>query len=430
MTAFLNIVLLIIGTMATLAAFCGLTCRDGPEPVLERVTARGWISLLCLVLALAVGTIKELITQREEAISEATEAREKAEAGRKQAEQSLQLAESNSRLTLANKSLEDLRTIDQITQDRLRDTKTTLDEVRMNLSSTREDLTQQSAANQVTSLANAGQDVKEMMILLPLTAKAHASTKYREAFLPSFDLDACRDLTGIEFQFSTDAANSERIAHGADDEANEHDDFEQPIQKTDFLVGSSSPVQGLTEAIKSANQSAGQRSSNGFIYTALINTQHHSISAARLYAALTKPGAAPFSISMSWPTLFRTRLSYENALKNYPDLLKNASGAPLPNRNIELDIARQHPYPAACSSQVQRYFQTAFDKAILTLILDQKQNEVITFRLQALPPRLIDGRWYVLFRVAGSPQLTAVDDSYLKNLDIWPTEPTPAATTK
>jgi hypothetical protein len=355
---------------------------------------------------------------------------EKAEAGRKQAEQSLQLEESNSRLTIANKSLEDLRKIDQITQDRLSDTKTTLDEVRKNLSSTREELTQQSAANQVTSLANAGQDVKEMMILLPLTAKARASTKFREAFLPSFDLKACRDLTGIEFQFSTDIANSERIAHGADDEANEQDDFEEPIQKADFLVGSLNPVQGVTEAIKSANQSAGQRSSNGYIYTALINTQHHSISAARLYAALTKPGAEPFSFSMSWPTIFKTRQAYENAQKNYPDILKNASSGPLPSKNIELDIARQHPYPASCAIQVQRYFQTAFDKAILTLILDQKQNEVITFRLQALPPRLIDGRWYVLFQVAGSPQLTAVDDSYLKNLDIWPTQPKPAATAK
>jgi hypothetical protein len=430
MTAFLNIVLLVIGTMATLAAFGGETCREGSEPILERITARGWISLMCLVLALAIGTIKEIRTEREDAISEATEAREKAEAGRKQAEQSLQLAESNSRLTLANKSLEDLRKIDQITQDRLSDTKTTLDEVRNNLSSTREDLTQQSAANQVTSLADAGQDVKEMMILLPLTAKARASTKFREAFLPSFDIDACRDLTGIEFEFSTDASHSERIAHGADDEANEQDDFADPIQKADFLVGSSNPVQGVTDAIKSANQSAGQRSSNGYIYTALINTQNHSISAARLYAALTKPGAAPFSISVLWPTIFRTRQAYQNALKSYPDILQNPSGAPLPDKNIALDIAHQHPYPAGCSNQVQRYFRMAFDKAILTLILEQKQNEVLTFKLQALPPRLIDNRWYVLFQVAGSPQLTAVDDSYLKNLDIWPAEPKPAAAAK
>ena len=136
--------------------------------------------------------------------------REKAEAARKQAEQSLQLAESDSDWRSPNKSLEDLRKIDQITQDRLNDTKITLDEVRNNLSSTRNDLTQQSAANQVTSLANAGQDIREIVLVLPLTSRARASAKFREAFLPSFELSACRDLTGIEFRFATDESELRR----------------------------------------------------------------------------------------------------------------------------------------------------------------------------------------------------------------------------
>jgi len=344
MTAFLNIALLVIGTMATLAAFGGKTWRDGSEPFLERVTARGWISLMCLVLALAIGTIKEIRTQREDAISEASAAREKAEAARKQAEQSLQLAESNSRLALASKSLEDLRKIDQITQDRLSDTKTTLDEVRNNLSSTRDDLTQQSAANQVTSLANAGQNIREIVLVLPLTSRARASTKFREAFLPSFDLSACRDLTGIEFRFATDESNFEEIVHAADDEAGEHDDFKEPVQKADFLVSSSNPVKGVAEGIKRTNRMAGQESSNGYLYTAVINTLHHSVSGARLYAALTKPGAAPFSISMSWPTIFKTRQEYDDALKNHPGILKSTSSEPLPNENIELFLGNVQFY--------------------------------------------------------------------------------------
>ena len=428
---FLNVALLVIGTMATLAAFGGETWRDGSEPILERVTTRGWISLMCLVLALAIGTIKEVRTGQEDAIKDALAAKDKAEADRKQAEQSLQLAESNSRLVLANKSLEDLRKIDQLTQDRLSDTRTTLDEVRQNLSSTRADLTQQSAANQVTSLANAGQNIKEMVLLLPLTSKARTSTKFREAFLPSFNLSACRDLTGIEFRFATDESNIEEIVHAADDEANEHDDFKASVQKVDFLVGSSNPVKGVADAIKSANLTAGQGSSNGYLYDAVINTQLHSVSAARLYAALTKPGAQPFSISMSWPTVFKTRQAYDNAVKNYPEILKNASGEPLPDENIELNIAGQHPYPATCSSQVERYFQVAFDKAILELILDQKQNEVIVFKLQALPPKLGNGKWYVAFQVTSSPTLTTADDGLLKNFsNIWPAKPKPEAAPK
>jgi len=433
MTAFLNIALLVIGTMATLAAFGGQTCRDGAEPILERVTARGWISLMCLVMALAIGTIKELVTQREDAKQAVSAAREKADADRKQAEQSARLAESNSRLALASKSLEDLRKIDQITQDRLSDTTTTLDEVRKNLSSTRDDLTQQSAANQVTSLVNAGQNVRMMLLLLPLTAKARPSAKFGEAFLPSFDLSACRELTGTELRVSMNERDSERIVHDAGDVADEQDDFKQPMQKAEFLVGPSNHEKGVTEALKNISRLAGQKSSNGYVYFAAINTLHHSVSAGRLYATFTRRSAQPFAILMSWPTIFKTRQAYEIALKKYPDMLNRNSDQPLPNENIELDSTRQHPYPAACSSQVQQYFASAFDKAVLELILDQGQSEseVIMFKLKALPPKQMNGKWYVSFQVASSPELGAADDAFLKNLlDIWPAEPKPDTATK
>jgi len=422
MTAFLNLALLVIGTMATLAAFGGKTWRDGPERVLERVTARGWISLMCLVLAFAIGTIKEVMSQREAAISAASAAREKAEAGRKRAEQSLQLAESNSQLELARKSLEDLRKIDQITQDRLSDTKATLDDVRKNLASTRADLTQQSAANVVTSLANAGQDIKEMLLYMPLTAKARTSGKF-DALLPSFDVSACRDLTGTELRISIDSFRYERIVHEAGDQGEEHDYFKESIQKADFIVPltqqTANPILHLAD----------QKSSNAYVYAVAINTLHHSVSAAQLYAALTKPRSQPFLISMSWPTLFKTRQAYDKALKTYPDILNSASSGPLPNENIEPHIPR--PYPVACSSQVQQYFQAAFDKAALILILDQKENETIIFKLKALPPIMVDGRWSVSFIVSSTPIFVALDESFAKTwLDIWPKEPQPGGTPK
>ena len=137
--------------------------------------------------------------------------------------------------------------------------------------------------------------------------------------------------------------NSEEIVHRTNDEAGEHDDFKEPVQKADFLISSSNPVKGVAEAIKRINRIAGQESSNGYLYTAVINTLHHSVSAARLYAALTKPGAAPLSISMSWPTIFKTRQAYDDALKNYPDILKSTSGEPLPNENIDSDMYRATP---------------------------------------------------------------------------------------
>jgi hypothetical protein len=60
MAILLNISLLIVGAMATLAAFGGETWRRGEEPILKRITVRGWISLFCLVLALSLGIVKEL----------------------------------------------------------------------------------------------------------------------------------------------------------------------------------------------------------------------------------------------------------------------------------------------------------------------------------------------------------------------------------
>jgi hypothetical protein len=69
----------------------------------------------------------------------------------------------------------------------------------------------------------------------------------------------------------------------------------------------------------------------------------------------------------------------------------------------------------------------------LELILDQGQSEseVIMFKLKALPPKRMNGKWYVSFQVASSPELGAADDAFLKNLlDIWPAEPKPDAATK
>jgi hypothetical protein len=42
----LNILLLLVGTTATPAAFGGETWKKGDQPILERITVRGWISLL------------------------------------------------------------------------------------------------------------------------------------------------------------------------------------------------------------------------------------------------------------------------------------------------------------------------------------------------------------------------------------------------
>jgi hypothetical protein len=62
---FTNIILLLITTTATLAAFGGDTWRQGRRPLLLRITIRGWISLLCLFAAVVLGIAKEINAQNE-----------------------------------------------------------------------------------------------------------------------------------------------------------------------------------------------------------------------------------------------------------------------------------------------------------------------------------------------------------------------------
>jgi len=125
MTVFLNLALLIVGTAATLSAFGGKTWLESDKPFLERITLRGWISLICLVLALALGAIKEFYTEikdtKKEQESRATAQRLEDEANKKQSELKSQLDASNSQLKIANQSLSALKDKNDAQADRLKD---------------------------------------------------------------------------------------------------------------------------------------------------------------------------------------------------------------------------------------------------------------------------------------------------------------------
>jgi tetratricopeptide (TPR) repeat protein len=54
-TTFYAVALLIVSTIATLAAFGGKTWEEGDEPLRQRITKRGWISLICLGLSFTLG---------------------------------------------------------------------------------------------------------------------------------------------------------------------------------------------------------------------------------------------------------------------------------------------------------------------------------------------------------------------------------------
>jgi len=111
MDTLLNIALLLIGSASTLAAFGGKTWKEGEEPVIERITVRGWISIGCLTVALAIGIAKEIHTRN---LNRATAAanqlaaiQAKADAERRQAELQNQLTKTQGQLDVANTKLSD-----------------------------------------------------------------------------------------------------------------------------------------------------------------------------------------------------------------------------------------------------------------------------------------------------------------------------------
>ncbi len=95
MNILLNIALLIIGAASTMSAFGGKTWREGPEPILERITSRGWISLFCLILAVFLGVTKEIRSQIADTLAKNNSEREHAAAKAQARESELQMKLAN-----------------------------------------------------------------------------------------------------------------------------------------------------------------------------------------------------------------------------------------------------------------------------------------------------------------------------------------------
>jgi hypothetical protein len=87
MSLFLAVILLVLVATATMAAFGGDTWVKGTEPLLKRVTWRGWVSLSCLVGALVLGIVKEIrsASAGEQATKDLSRARAEAEAAKAEA---------------------------------------------------------------------------------------------------------------------------------------------------------------------------------------------------------------------------------------------------------------------------------------------------------------------------------------------------------
>ena len=89
MLLFLNIVLVIAGTVFALTTFFGETWVKRDKTVKKRITLIGWISLICLLITFAAGLAKEFQHNKETAKSEQTQEsiKQKLEKANKELEQ-------------------------------------------------------------------------------------------------------------------------------------------------------------------------------------------------------------------------------------------------------------------------------------------------------------------------------------------------------
>jgi len=123
MDTILNIALLIVAASSTIAAFGGKTWTEEEKPLIKRITPRGWVSIVCLILALVIGIAKELHTREVNLTSSlATKlaaAEAKAQADKLQSDTQNELTRTQGQLAVANTKLGDLEKLMKFTQDQI-----------------------------------------------------------------------------------------------------------------------------------------------------------------------------------------------------------------------------------------------------------------------------------------------------------------------
>jgi hypothetical protein len=382
MTVFLNIALLIVGTMATLAAFGGKTWAEGSAPIYERITPRGWISLVCLACALSLGVIKEFRTRSQDAekdrkSSEATAlaAQQQAESDRKAAALLVELTKAEGQVALANERLDGVRSLNTVT-------KMTLDDVRTDLRRARVELSQQSAANLITVIANGNQSVRAIWVYVPVNVvPPHYVSSFRDVLLPMKTKDGCLDEMSsvVHVMLPREGTEEERYQPG--DPSTIHESYDSEIPKVASII---SELEWMAR----------------YLYQDIPNYRYPTFGFIPVYSLQLRPSRGLIPASAAY--LFYTNPAQEFVFINAP-----------PSRS-DKNIS------AACSKRIEEYFRTGFDRALLIVALNGTQNEKFVFHLHANRPKPSDGNsWEVQFNLV-PPADFITDDLGIRLNEDWP----------
>ena len=390
MTIFLNIALLIIGAASTMAAFGGRTWREGPEPILERITSRGWISLFCLILAVSLGVTKEIRSQIASTLAKSKSEKEQAAAKAQARESELQMKLANAgveNLKLSAKGAQDKL---QLTESRLEATEETLNEVRNNLSTTRDDLQQENNLGLLSVLATAKLGVSDITFVIPFTSKGTSAQVFYNALMPGHFPNICQEQTKVMVILSTIGSdNFEFLQYEPDDSENQHDytllspsEISKGTEVNEPTADVMLSGPDYEDQVKYVVKAIGQPSSNLAAYVADIHFGIDGPSASGLIKALQGQDGRPITI-----------------------VSKN-----------------DRPSNKQCSPLVNKYFAAAFDKAYMRLTLNNAEHLTMFYSLKALPQFNDKGNWGLPFAIDSKPAVSANDDlGQVLDID-WPND--------
>ena len=378
MTIFLNVALLIIGAASTMAAFGGKTWRDGPEPILERITARGWISLMCLVLAVTLGVTKEVRSQIADTLARSNSDKEKAAAQARAREAQLQMKLANAGVDNLKLSARGAQEKLELTESKLEATEGTLNEVRSNLTSTRDVLQQENNLGLLSVLSTAKLRVSDVTFVIPFTRKGNSSGSFYNSLMPARFPSVCQAETKVlvilstigsdDFEFlqyePDDIESQHDYSYGSHDEFSKGSQINQPTADA-LLSGEDS-----SDQVKYVVKAIGQASSNSGAYVADIHFGQEGPSASGLIKSLQGQDGRPITI-----------------------ISKN-----------------EHASSKRCSPMVNKYFAAAFDKAYLRITLNNAEHLTMYYSLKALPQFNDKGDWGLPFAIDSKPAVSANDE--------------------
>ncbi|MGA2891021.1 MAG: hypothetical protein ABSE51_23615 [Terracidiphilus sp.] len=419
MITLLNIALLAVGSAATLAAFGGETWKKGESPIYRRITVRGWVSLLCLALALFLGVAREILAAKENAAA-------KAEADKERVYLTNELNAAKQREETLDLRVADLSEINKLIRNQLSDAQTTLGTVKTNLSTTTEALHDESLAGLVSSLTTSGQFVRDMFLYIPITNKVTSGDDFRHFLLPHFNSLECNDLVGSEVDLRITENQSESLIYDSEDGKRTHTYYKDNLPKIDIVADlPSGPNQPIF---------AGMKMHGRYMYFAGFHPKR--LLAPQVYSTLVASGTDVIEIKGYWPKTFKTKEEYKSAAKKYPKVFKNVDESRLPDTDVHLSGDNTLPMPSECTEQMNNYFNAAFEGAQLTLLLKGQdkektipdQNLTVSFRLKA--QRVVKTMEKnhvrsvaVLFRVVAPPTFDSMDGVDVQKHDKdWPQE--------